>query len=152
MDRIAAQGPDGFSELKFNVAPGQQLSNVSVRFTNDAYEGKYATDRNIYVDAITSNGAKFEAEGFQSKYHRGGDEIRGQETMAWSGTMSFNTSSAPRLIDAHIAENAPGAVVGKVSAIDSNTKVTVSDDRFEVKTVRSRPMQTTPALPNLAKP
>ncbi|MCY2983755.1 MAG: Ig-like domain-containing protein, partial [Planctomycetota bacterium] len=133
LDRIAAQGAGGFQELKLNVAPGQQLSNVSVRFTNDAYEGKAATDRNMYVDAIEVNGKRFEAEGPSAKYHRGGDEIRGQEGMYWSGTMSFNTSDAPRPTDAHIAENVPGAVVGKLAAIDSNTKVLISDDRFEIK-------------------
>jgi choice-of-anchor C domain-containing protein len=133
IDRMAAQGAGGFHELKLDVAPGQQLSNVSVRFTNDAYEGKAETDRNMYVDAIEVNGKRFEAEGPSAKYHRGGDEIRGQEGMYWSGTMSFNTSDAPRPTDAHIAENVPGAIVGKVSAVDSNTKVTVSDDRFEVK-------------------
>ncbi|MFN9416920.1 MAG: Ig-like domain-containing protein [Pirellula sp.] len=133
IDRMAAQGAGGFHELKLDVAPGQQLSNVSVRFTNDAYEGKAETDRNMYVDAIEVNGKRFEAEGASAKYHRGGDEIRGQEGMYWSGTMSFNTSDAPRPTDAHIAENVPGAIVGKISAVDSNTKVTVSDDRFEVK-------------------
>ena len=133
IDRMTAQGASGFHELKLDVAPGQQLSNVSVRFTNDAYEGKAATDRNMYVDAIEVNGKRFEAEGPSTKYHRGGDEIRGQEGMYWSGTMSFNTSDAPRPTDAHIAENVPGAVVGKLATIDSNTNVTVSDDRFEVK-------------------
>ena len=134
MDRIAAQGPNGFSDLTFKVAPGQQLSNVSVRFTNGTFEGKAETDRNMYVDAIEVNGTKFEAEGPQSKYHRAGDEIRGQEVMAWSGTLSFNTSSAPRPVDAHIAENAAGAIVGKIGV--ANTKAAsyqVSDERFEVK-------------------
>jgi hypothetical protein len=59
----SAQGAGGFHELKLDVAPGQQLSNVSVRFTNDAYEGKAETDRNMYVDAIEVNGKRFEAEG-----------------------------------------------------------------------------------------
>lgn len=133
IDRISAQGPGGFQELKLDVAPGQQLNNVSVRFTNDAYEGKASTDRNMYVDAIEVNGKRFEAEGPSAKYHRGGDEIRGQETMAWSGTLSFNTSNAPRPTDANIAENVPGAVVGRIATVDSNTTVTVSDDRFEVR-------------------
>jgi hypothetical protein len=133
IDRIAAQGAGGFHELKLEVAPGQQLNNVSVRFTNDAYEGKAETDRNMYVDAIEVNGKRFEAEGPAAKYHRGGDEIRGQEGMYWSGTMSFNTSDAPRPTDAHIAENVPGAVVGKISALGNSTEVTVSDDRFEVR-------------------
>ncbi len=84
-----AQGAGGFHELKLDVAPGQQLSNVSVRFTNDAYEGKTETDRNMYVDAIEVNGKRIEAEGPNAKYHRGGDEIRGQEGMFWSGTLSF---------------------------------------------------------------
>ncbi len=133
IDRIAAQGAGGFQELKLEVAPGQQLNNVSVRFINDAFEGKAETDRNMYVDAIEINGKRFEAEGPSAKYHRGGDEIRGQEGMYWSGTMSFNTSDAPRPTDARIAENVAGAIVGRVTAVDSNTKVTVSDDRFEVR-------------------
>ncbi|HBJ34448.1 MAG TPA: hypothetical protein DDZ51_06725, partial [Planctomycetaceae bacterium] len=133
LDRMAVQGANGFQELKFDVAPGQQLSNVSVRFTNDAFEGKAATDRNMYVDAIEVNGKRFEAEGPNSSYFRGGDQIRGQEGMFWSGTLSFNTSEAPRPVDASIAENVPGAIVGKVSTTASDTQVTVSDDRFEVK-------------------
>lgn len=133
LDRIAAQGEGRFQELKLEVAPGQQLHNVSVRFTNDAYEGKAETDRNMYVDAIEVNGKRFEAEGASAKYHRGGDEIAGREAMAWSGTLSFNTSDAPRPTDARIAENVAGAVVGQVSTVSSDTQVTVSDDRFEVK-------------------
>jgi Ca2+-binding RTX toxin-like protein len=133
LDRMAVQGASGFQELKFDVAPGQQLSNVSVRFTNDAYEGRAATDRNMYVDAIEVNGKRFEDEGPNSSYHRGGDQIRGQEGMFWSGTLSFNTSEAPRPTDASIAENVPGAVVGKISTSANDTQVTVSDDRFEVK-------------------
>jgi len=132
LDRIGAQ-TDAFRELKFDVAPGQQLSNVSIRFTNDAYEGKAATDRILYVDAIEVNGTKFEAEGPQTQFHRGQDQIKGQEAMYWSGTLSFNTASAARPTDAHIAENTAGAVIGRISAANAKTTFEVSDERFEVK-------------------
>ncbi|MFO1065109.1 MAG: DUF642 domain-containing protein [Pirellulales bacterium] len=134
LDRMGVQGAAGYHELKLDIAPGQQLSNVSVRFTNDAYEGKSATDRNMYVDAIEVNGARFEAEGPSATYHRGGDQIAGQEGMYWSGTMSFNTSSAPRPTDAHLSENAPGAIVGRLNtAAGSDASYQVNDSRFEVQ-------------------
>ncbi|MGE3180077.1 MAG: cadherin domain-containing protein, partial [Phycisphaerae bacterium] len=140
VERFSAQDPESrWQEVELNLNGNTPPKNVSVRFVNDAYEGKSETDRNLYVDAIEVNGQRFEAEGAGVNYNRGNlnsaaDDIAGREGMAWGGQLEFNTSSAPRV--ASVAENTPGAVVGSVNVVDADAMdshtLTVSDERFEI--------------------
>ena len=67
---------------------------VSVAFTNDAYAGSAAKDRNLYVDRIEVNGTIYEAEGPGVIYDRNsGPDLPGQEGMYWAGKLIFDTSS-----------------------------------------------------------
>jgi Ca2+-binding RTX toxin-like protein len=67
---------------------------VSVAFTNDAYAGSAAKDRNLYVDRIEVNGTIYEAEGPGVIYDRdSGPDLAGQEGMYWAGKLIFDTSS-----------------------------------------------------------
>jgi len=64
--------------------------DVRVAFLNDAWDGPGQGDRNLVVDYVEVNGKRYETE--QSEYHRSGDVIKGQDTLAWQGELRFDTS------------------------------------------------------------
>ena len=101
--------------VTFNVPAG--TSSVAVQFVNDAYEGGsdrdgdgYSEDRNLIIDSVNvggeitgsddnltvTGGTTLQAEDPSvSTYIAGRDTDRsGRETMAWSGTMTFDVTEA----------------------------------------------------------
>jgi endoglucanase len=65
---------------------------VQVQFTNDAYGGTSATDRNLYVDWIDVNGHHFEGEAAASNTASLGKTVAGAAPMLVNGTLTFDTS------------------------------------------------------------
>ncbi len=130
--RIATQGADGFHEVKLDVAPGQQLSNVSVRFTNDAYEGKAETDQQHVHRCDRSQRQAIEAEGPNAQYHREATRSRVKKDVLVRYTQLQHQRCTSPNRRSYRRERS-GATVGRVTLADSNTQVTVSDDRFEVR-------------------
>ena len=101
-------------------------SSVQVAFTNDAYAGTSATDRNLVVDNIVVNGVTFQAEA--ADYHVGSTVYHGYETMLWQGHIDFQTSGSPPPETGYsVAENSTGTVIVAQGADpDAGTTLTYS--------------------------
>ena len=86
-------GDDDWRTLSFEVDNGgKPIDEVEVRFTNDAYDAG-VSDRNLLVDYIETNGARFEAEAPETSYEWiFGAPLSGRELMPWEGGLVFDTS------------------------------------------------------------
>ncbi len=112
--------------FKFTVDAPAGFDQVQVQFLNDAYGG-VGMDRNLYVASIDINGVDLTPD--QAIYDRGkGGIIDGQSTMAWAGSLVFDTShrndlfgnTAPVAADDTAATSANTAVVIAALANDSD--------------------------------
>ncbi len=71
---------------------GADPSKVSVSFTNDAYGGTAATDRNLYVQSLTFGGATYLGSALPATL---GPAASDSAVMDSNGTITFNTASTP---------------------------------------------------------
>lgn len=104
-----------FADLAFAVPAVARGSTVDVVFTNDAVVA--GVDRNLWVSAITVDGALFPASSSMVIYDRGVgaaafdgvNVLTGQEGLFWAGALRFALPVA-----------SPGYYVDQVSGSDSN--------------------------------
>ncbi|MCH9673463.1 MAG: DUF4114 domain-containing protein, partial [Gammaproteobacteria bacterium] len=64
--------------------------SVEVDYINDVWGGHWTRDRNLHVESIEVNGTRYEPA--EATYDRDWfDDIEGQETMSWGGSLLFST-------------------------------------------------------------
>jgi hypothetical protein len=84
----AVRGNGQWADVKVNADLSPGPHKISVTFTDDAWGGTNATDKNLYVDYIEVNGTRYQGENFDSTSDS-------QAAALYSnGTVTFNTGSS----------------------------------------------------------
>jgi beta-glucanase (GH16 family) len=81
-----------------STGPGK----VDIQFTNDAWGGTAATDRNLYVQSIDVNGHNFAASTATNTAANGMHPADGSAELAINGTVDFNVNHTAAPTDMHL--------------------------------------------------
>ena len=86
------------NEFDIQVAPlaSGQPHKVVVTFTNDAYNGSQATDRNLYIDKLTVNGTQYGAHATTGSYAQNGNSTQELEQGGDTASYTVGPRAAPR--------------------------------------------------------
>jgi Ca2+-binding RTX toxin-like protein len=90
----ASHGAGEWQDLTLAGDFAEGPHQVSVTFVNDAWGGTQSTDRNLYVDYLTFNGARYEAEAAQNGASNGASDPNDAPLMA-NGTLTFSGVIGP---------------------------------------------------------
>ncbi len=126
-------------DISLDVPRGAEgIGEVEVRFLEDGWGGSFDKDRNLLIDRIEIDGQRMEAEGPGVTYRspEGSGANDGERVWGAASSLAFDTTGLDTAPRPTIAENAAGAVVGRLQVADPDAGdahvLTVSDDRFEI--------------------
>ena len=107
-----ATGLSNEFDIQVAALPSGQAHKVAVTFTNDAFGGTQATDRNLYIDNLTVNGNEYGAHSVTGQYSQNG--ATQQELQSGGDTASYTVGA--------VAGPAIAGGPGSVSASDNTAQ------------------------------